>query len=162
MGRTLDSRADPTPHRARDPITEPAAARRCLVNAFIIELDNQPGQLASVAKATAESGINITAIAGAASGEHGSIILITNDEAGTRSCLDGHGFSYRPIGLASAALEDRPGALAEAATRLADAGVNVEALLPTGMAGGRITVAFGVGDVEAAKQALGELAGAAV
>lgn len=129
------------------------------MNAFIIELDNQPGQLASVARATAESGINITGIAGATAGSRGSIVLITNDEAGTRSCLDDHGFAYRAIGLVSAALEDRPGSLAEAASRLADAGVNVEALLPTGMAGNRITVAFAVANVEAAKQALGELAG---
>ncbi len=132
------------------------------MNAFIVELGNQPGSLASVAKATAERGINITGIAGATVGNQGAISLITNDEAGTRSCLDAHGFTYREIGLVSAALEDHPGSLADAARRLADADVNIEALLPTGMDGNRITVAFGVDNVDAAKQALGELASARV
>ncbi len=128
------------------------------MNAFIVELENQPGRLAAIAKATADRGINITGIAGATTGDQGSIVLITNDEAGTRSCLDGAGFGYREVGLVSAALEDRPGSLADAAQRLSDAGVNVEAFLPTGMAGGKISVAFGVDNISAAKQALGELA----
>ena len=50
--------------------------------------------------------------------------------------------------------------LADAARRLADAGVNIEAIFPTGMEGNRITVAFGVDNIEAAKQALGALTGA--
>jgi hypothetical protein len=64
------------------------------------------------------------------------------------------------VALASAALEDKPGTLADAARRLADAGVNIEAIFPTGMDAGKITVAFGVDNVEAAKTALGQLTGA--
>lgn len=128
------------------------------MNAFIVELENSPGSLAAVAAATSERGINITGIAGVTVGSQGAIALVTNDEAGTRSCLDAAGFQYREIGLVSAALEDRPGSLADAARRLADAGVNIEALLPTGMDGSRISVAFGVDDVEAARRALGTLA----
>src|SRR5438045_3058202 len=83
--------------------------------------------------AIAERGINITGVAGATCGGSGSVGLITNDEASTSSVLDGGSFSYRQIDLVSAALDDRPGTLAAAARRLADAGVNVEFLLPTGM-----------------------------
>ena len=37
-------------------------------------------------------------------------------------------------------------------------GVNIELLLPTGMEGGKVSVAFGVDNAAAAQQALGELA----
>ena len=72
--------------------------------------------------------------------------------------LDQRGADYRVADLVSAALEDQPGTLGAAARRLANAGINVEALLPTGMSGSRITVAFAVEDAATAREALGELA----
>jgi hypothetical protein len=128
------------------------------MNAFIIELENRPGSLASVAEAIAQKGINITSVSGATVGNQGSVAILTNDESGTRSALEAGGFAYREIGLISAAIEDKPGTLAAAARRLADAGVNIETLLPTGMDGGKVTIAIGVSDPEAARRALGELA----
>ncbi len=130
------------------------------MNAFIITLDNRPGALADIAGAIAEKGINIAGAAGVTEGSTGTIALVTNDEAGTISALEGAGARFRQVALASAALEDKPGTLADAARRLADAGVNIEAIFPTGMEGGKITVAFGVDNVEAAKSALGQLTGA--
>ena len=130
------------------------------MNAFIIDLDNRPGSLADTAAAIAEKGININGVSGAASGGTGTIAIITNDESGTRSALQGIDCKFREVPLASAALENKPGSLAGAARSLADAGVNIEAILPTGMEGGKITVAFGVDNIEAAKQALGALTGA--
>ncbi len=127
------------------------------MNAFIIELENRPGSLASVAEAIAQRGINITSISGATVGNQGSVAILTNDEGGTRSALEAGSFAYREIGLVSAKLEDKPGTLAAAARRLADAGVNVETILPTGMEGGKVSVAIGVSDIQAAQQALGEL-----
>ena len=128
------------------------------MRAFIVELQNSPGSLAKLTEAIAERGINITNVVGATCAGSGSLGIITNDEASTRSVLDGASSSYREIDLVSAALEDRPGTLAAAARRLADAGVNIELLLPTGMEGGKISVAFGVDNASAAQQALGELA----
>lgn len=129
------------------------------MNAFIIELDNRPGSLADVAAAIAEKGINITGVAGATGTTSGSVAIATNDEDATRSALDGLGARYREVALASASLEDKPGMLADITRKLANAGVNIEAILPTGMEGGRITVAFGVDNIEAAKSVLGQAAG---
>jgi len=103
------------------------------VRAFIVELQNRPGGLAALAEAIAERGINITNLAGVTCGGSGSVGLLTNDEASTKTVLDAGSFSYRQIDLISAALEDKPGTLGAAARRLADAGVNIELLLPTGM-----------------------------
>jgi hypothetical protein len=128
------------------------------MRAFIIQLANRPGGLADVAEAIAERGINITAVTGVTCGTDGAIGLITNDQAAAASLLSSRGIDHREIELVAAAIEDRPGTLADAARRLASAGVNIELLLPTGMEGNRVTVAFGVDNVEAAKSALGELA----
>jgi hypothetical protein len=128
------------------------------MDVFIIELENQPGMLAGLAEAIAEKGINISSVAGATSSDKGTVALLTNDAAATRSVLDASGVTYRTCGLVSATLEDRPGSLAAAARRLADAGVNIDAVFPTGMEGGRVTLAIGVDDIEAARTALGDLA----
>lgn len=125
------------------------------MNAFIVELENRPGELARLGEALGERGINITAIGGAGSGG-GGIGLITNDEAGTRDVLKGAGISAREIGLVSVSLEQKPGTLGELARKLADAGVNIELLLGTGMSGQNVTVALGVDNVEAAQRVVGQ------
>lgn len=127
------------------------------MNAFIIELENTPGSLAKVTEAIAEKGIDITAFSGATCGTSGSVCLLTNDEAGTRSALQDGGFTSREIEVVPAALVNRPGSLAEAARNLAAAGVNIEAALPTGMSGSNVIVAFATSDPSRARTALGEL-----
>jgi hypothetical protein len=129
------------------------------MRAFIVRLENRPGSLADLTEALGERGINISAVSGMTWDEGGGLGLITNDEAGTRSVLDDRGADYREIELVSAELDDQPGSLGAAARRLAQKGVNIEAVIPTGMQGSRVSVAFGVNDAAAAREALGELAG---
>ncbi len=128
------------------------------MKAFIVDLANRAGSLAAVCEALAAGGINIGGIAGAAAGSAGSFAFTAEDEAGARAVLDTHGSIYREVGLVVASLEHRPGSLAAAARRIADAGVNVETMFAIGMDGGKILVAFGASDVVAARAALGELA----
>jgi hypothetical protein len=128
------------------------------MHAFIIQAENRPGALADLAEAIGQRGINITGIAGSTWDSAGAIALITNDDSGTRSVLDERGADYREADLVAAGMEDKPGTLGDAARRLADRGVNIEAIMPTGMQGGRVTVAFAVDDVNAAREALGDMA----
>ena len=128
------------------------------MHAFIIQAENRPGALADLAEAIGQRGINITGISGSTWDSAGAIALITNDDSGTRSILDERGADYRETELVAAAMEDRPGTLGDAARRLADRGVNIEAIVPTGMQGSRVTVAFAVDDVSAAREALGDMA----
>jgi hypothetical protein len=116
------------------------------MNAFIINGQDRPGELARVAEAVAERGINITSISCIAWEGVGAIALTTNDEAGTRSILAQKGFEARELELVPASVEDKPGALAGVTRKLADAGINVELLLPMGMRDGRVTVAFATSD----------------
>ena len=125
------------------------------MNAFIVELPNQPGSLAMVAEAVAEKGINITGVAGATSGEMGSVSFTTDDESGTRKALGEKGWVYREVPIVLASMEHKAGTLAAAARRLADAGINVETMFIAGMDGAKVRVAFGVENPEAAQRVLG-------
>lgn len=130
------------------------------MHAFIIQAENRPGALADIAEALGQRGINITGVAGSTWESAGAIALITNDDAGTRSVLDERGADYRESELVAAGMEDKPGTLGDAARRLADRGVNIEAIMPTGMQGSRVTVAFAVDDARTARDALGDLVAA--
>lgn len=128
------------------------------MNGFIVEATNQPGELAKVAEAIAAKGINITSCACVGYGQRGGFGFITNDEDGTRAALDAAGIGYREVELVSIALSDQPGTLADATRRLANAGVNIELLVGTGMREGKVIVAAGVDDAMKARDALKELA----
>jgi hypothetical protein len=132
------------------------------MNVLIVEMDNQPGELARTAEALADRGINITGIGAAGStGGKSAVAILTNDESGAKTALERAGIRFRETPVVAATLDDRPGTLALAARRLADAGVNVEAIVPTGRSGSGVTVGIGVDDAAKAQAALGELAGVA-
>jgi len=125
------------------------------MNAFIVDLMNKPGELARLAEAIAQKGINITGFAGATAGGAGTVVLVTNDEAGTRNAISEKGFRAREVELVMASLGNTPGSLAAAAKKLADAGINVEAALPTGMSGENVSIAFATDNPAKARELLG-------
>ena len=126
------------------------------MNTFIVDLKNKPSELARVTEAIAQKGIDITSFSGVTCGDGGSIALITNDEAGTRKALADAGHRARELELVSASIANRPGTLAAAARKLADAGINIEAALPTGMSGGNVTIAFATDQPAKTKSVLSE------
>ncbi len=125
------------------------------MNAFIIELRNEPGSLAKLAEAIAQRGINITAFGGVTAGATGSVALVTNDEEGTRRALSEGGMMAREVELVTASLENKPGALAATTRKLADAGINIEAALPIGMSEGKVSVAFATDKPAMARELIG-------
>jgi hypothetical protein len=125
------------------------------MNAFIVDLMNKPGELARLTEAIAQKGINITGFAGATAGGAGTVVLVTNDEAGTRNALSEKGFRAREMELVMASLANTPGSLAAAAKKLGDAGINVEAALPTGMSGDNVSIAFATDQPAKARELLG-------
>ncbi len=128
------------------------------MNAFIVDLEDRPGSIAAVVEALAMKGINITSLAGVTCRGAGSVAILTNDEAGTRQALADGRFSVREVEVVPHAVDDRPGSFAEAARKLAAAGVNLEAVLPTGMSGGKMSIAFATNEAAKAREALGGMA----
>jgi hypothetical protein len=125
------------------------------MNVFIVDLKNEPGSLATLAEAIAQKGINIESFSGATCGGSGSVAILTNDEAATRNAISEAGFKAREIELVTASIEHKPGSLAAAARKLADAGVNIEAALPTGMTGGKVSLALATDQPAKARTVLG-------
>lgn len=124
------------------------------MNAFIISAPNKPGELAKICEAIAQKGINITSLTSLGWKEQGAIALTTNDESGTRSALSGIG-QVQELELIPVSLEDRPGTLAAAARKLADAGINIELMLPIAMREGKVTAAFATSDNARARELIG-------
>jgi hypothetical protein len=125
------------------------------MNIFIVDLKHQPGALAKAAEAIAQKGINIEAFSGVTCGGSGVVALLTNDEAGTRRALADAGYNAREIEAVTGAIDHAPGGLAAATRKLADAGINIEAALPTGMSGGKATIAFATDQPAKARTLLG-------
>ena len=122
---------------------------------FIVDLVDKPGELARASEAIAAKGINIRAFGGVACGGSGMVALLTNDEAGTREALDAAAFISRELEVVTTTLEHSPGTLAATARKLADAGINIEATIPTAMSGGNVTLAFAVDQPAKAREVLG-------
>ena len=124
------------------------------MNLFSVELKNQPGELAHLGDVCAQRGVNVQ-LAGVVSGERGTILFSASDEAAVRAALEGAGleFTERP------AVQVRPDQAGEAAKfgrKLADAGVNIEALLEVSICQGEVIFAIAVDKPEDARAALSD------
>ena len=122
---------------------------------FIVDLQDKPGELARVTEAIAQKGINITGFTGATAGGHGAVMLVTNDEEGTRRALADAGCTVRESELVTASLEHRPGSLAATARKLADAGINISGAMPVGMSEGKVSIAFATDQPAKARELIG-------
>jgi hypothetical protein len=129
------------------------------VNAFIVDLENKPSELAKVAEAIAQKGIDITGFSGSTCGDSGTVALVTNNEAVTQRALTDGGWKFRTIELVETSLANRPGVLAETARSLANAGINIEAAFPTSATGSTAHIVFATDNPAKAKQVLREPVG---
>ena len=124
------------------------------MNAFLVDLQNKPGALATITEALGVKGVNITNIAGATCGDSGRAAITTADDAAARSVFQTLKVSFKEFEATEVSLAHTPGSFGKAARRLADAGVNIEAILPTGMAGNNVSVAFVTNNPTKAKEIL--------
>src|SRR5699024_4397613 len=60
---------------------------------FIVQLDNRPGALASLAQALADRGVDLRAIGGGGIGEAGHVIMTTADDDACREVLRAGGYT---------------------------------------------------------------------
>ena len=126
------------------------------MSAFIVTLDDQPGELARLCEAMAGSGVNLLLCATTYSGS-GAVAFIADDEASAQDVLEAAGLEYLMRPALTVELENLPGAGAAAFRKLADAGVNVDLLLPVRITDELFFAVICVDDEEAARAALGDL-----
>ena len=121
---------------------------------FVVQVTNQPGQLARLAEEMAAAGVDLRAIGGGGLGEVGHFIMTTADDDTARTVLEDGGWTFLEGESLLAEVDDRPGGMARIARDLADAGVNVLGHLFIGRWGDRATFAFVVDDPEKARPIL--------
>ncbi len=95
---------------------------------FSVTLANQPGQLATLARKLSDAGVHIQSLAAIGSDSESLVRLMPDDADATRRVLRAAGLHFEERLVLDTFLPDEPGALAEVAQRLADAGVNIESI----------------------------------
>ena len=125
------------------------------MSAFIVTLDDQPGELARLCEAMAGSGVNLLLCATTYS-DSGAVAFIADDEALAQDVLEAAGFEYLVRPALTVKLENLPGAGATAFRKLADAGVNVDLLLPVRITDELFFCVICVDDEALARAALGD------
>lgn len=116
---------------------------------------NRPGELANVCRALADAGVNIEALATAEAGEYGAVRVLVDDVEAAREVFHEAGVAHTTIDVLVVELPHRPGALADIASSLASAKINIEYFYASA-APGRDTAlgVFKVSDPVAAEAAL--------
>jgi hypothetical protein len=93
---------------------------------FTIHLEDRPGTLGKLCQTLAEQNVNIL---GYQQFLHekgkGSVRLVVNNPDKAKDVLDRQRLDYKENEVAQVKLAHRPGELARAATRLGDAGINI-------------------------------------
>jgi hypothetical protein len=125
------------------------------MNAFVVEVKNQPGEMARVTEALAARGVNLL-VSCFGIGDQFAVAFVANDDDRARSALTDSGESFREIPFITVRTEDVPGQAAAASRKLADAGINIELWLPVDTSRDNFTVAIGADNLEKARQVLSD------
>jgi hypothetical protein len=124
---------------------------------MVIELErNEPGELARVAHALSDAGINIAAITAEGAGHAADLhILVPHAEAVRHALAVVHSVSItREREVVVVQCHDRPGELADLTAKAAAAGINLDLVyIATGS-----RVVFGSDDMEGLRAALADVA----
>ncbi|MDJ0924990.1 MAG: hypothetical protein QNJ77_10550 [Acidimicrobiia bacterium] len=122
---------------------------------FTVHMANRPGQLAALADRLAKAGIHIEALAAFSQGDDSMVRLMANDVDTTRRVLTEAGVRFEEQRVVETVIKDSPDALASMTRRLADSGVNIEAMYLLHANGDSLHFALAVDDHDSAVQVTG-------
>ncbi len=116
---------------------------------------DRPGVLGAVAAALGEKKVNIQAFLAHVQGDQGAIRLVVDKPAAAKKVLAAKGWKTSEEDVAAVILADKPGTLADAASRLGNRGINIHyAYVGTAKSARKLTCYMAVADVAAALKAL--------
>jgi hypothetical protein len=125
------------------------------MNAFVVEVKNQPGEMARVTQALAARDVNLL-VSSFGLGDQFAVAFVPNDAERARSALTDAGESFREIPIITVRMEDVPGQAAATSRKLADAGINIELWLLVDSRRDSFTVAIGADNLEKAREVLSD------
>jgi len=120
----------------------------------MIPLTHRPGELATVTNALSLEGVNIRSLAAMSFGNQAVVRIVPDNVEAARAALRTANIRFEEKELVNVLLENRAGELTGVAGKLADAGLNLEAVYVVGLADDMIELAFAVDDVKKAKKVL--------
>ena len=124
------------------------------MSVFIMDLANQPGELARLCEAMAGRGINVV-LSAMACADGGTVAFIADDEDAAQAVLEDEGLPYAMRPALTIRMENQPGTGAATFRKLADAGVNADLLLPVRVSDELFFAVICVDDQDKARHALG-------
>jgi hypothetical protein len=122
---------------------------------FVVQLPNQPGELARLLEALAARGLDLRSIGASGIASQGAAVLVLNDAEAAREVLRTGKYSFTEGEAIVTSAPDQPGAVAGIARRLADAGVNLQGLAILGWHQGKAELALSVDNPDVARRVLG-------
>ena len=94
---------------------------------LVIDIENTPGALATVAAAISDAGVNIAAATCVGPGDRAEVhILVPHAEAARHALAISHVAVSREREVVVVNVEDRPGVLADLTRKISRAGVNID------------------------------------
>jgi hypothetical protein len=102
-----------------------------IVQEIVVKMPTRVGLLADISAAIRQVGVNITAVSAYERDGEGKFLLVTTDNAKAVQGLAAMGAQATEKTVVSADMPNRPGALEEAARKIADAGINIDYIYGT-------------------------------
>ncbi len=118
-------------------------------------IEDRPGTLGKAASALGEKNVNILAFTIPVVGDRGAFHMIVEKPATAKKILAQQGWETTEEDVVLVTLPDKPGSLGRIATKLGQAGVNIEyAYTGTARSAQKVNTYFKVSDLNAALKAL--------
>lgn len=118
---------------------------------IVLEIANKPGTLGRLTQLLGKEQIDVLGFAAVASGETGTLHMITDDAKRAEETLEESGYVPETREALLITLPGAPGMLGRFANKLGNKGINIEASFIIGhVASGRVRCAFSVDDVDEA------------
>jgi hypothetical protein len=99
---------------------------------FAVSLPNRPGELAKFADDLATAGINLVGLWGEARGGRPLLSCVPESPGAFRQYADSVGLRFEEGKTFYRTGDDKPGALVQSLQRIADAGINIDAIETVG------------------------------
>ena len=147
----------PTEHpTARpEPAPKPVLSNAATTQRIVIMAEDQVGTIARIASTLADSGVNLNSIATESKGQHGVVTITTDRTDHALAILNQAGFKAVSDEALLVQLPDQPGALANLASELRAAGLNIRTFHIIERQHGYATAAVTTDDQARAKEAVG-------
>ena len=120
-----------------------------------LSLESKPGVIAKIARTLGDAGINITGLSATDTTGRGKVRILVSDGARAVQTLKAAKYRVTEEAAVVLSLENRPGALAGVAEKLAQAKMNIKSIYATAGEGGRATVVLTVPNADKAVSLLG-------